>query len=294
MKRRNTEKLNWNPEEHSMFQEERPQNDIEKEQAEDAPVRRNPTQCEKKRIQRKKKKRKKKHYILKLLFLVAIGIGIYAFAHSDTFLIEKIEVSESSRFQAEQLQELCGLKTGINLFEFRTGDCEEKLLENPYIKEAKISRKLPGTVKVKLTERQEAATLLEKGLYIVIDEEGIVLRRIEKQPRIPLLEGITVKEAEENHVVQVKEPKRLETGMMLLEKMEAADLYFKKIDVSGTPVKAFLMDKLLCEGKTKNLVAGMEDGDLKAIIYDLYQKKIKKGTIYVGNEKYYAFSKKVE
>lgn len=277
-----------------MFQEETDQSYIEREAEGAAPTRRAPSQSEKKRIKRKKKKRRKKHYILKFFLLVAICIGLYSFAHSDVFSIKQINVSKSSHFQAGQVREMCGLKTGGNLFEFSAGDCEDKLREHPYIKEAKISRKLPDTVNIKLTERQETAVLLKDSTYVVIDQEGIVLQQAGKLPQIPLLEGITVEKAEENKTVQVKEADRLETGMMLLKKMEAADLYFKKIDVSGSPIKAFLTDTLLCRGKSKNLVIGMDKGDLKAVIYDLYKKKIKKGTIYVGDEQYYAFSKKIE
>lgn len=291
MKNKKTKKLNWSPEEHAMFQEETEQDYIEKEGEGAAPIRRGPSQSEKKRIQRKKKKRRKKHYILKFFLLVIIGIGLYSFAHSDVFNIKKIDVSKSDRFQPEQVQEMCGLKTGINLFEFSAGDCEDKLLENPYIKEAEISRKLPGTVKIKLKERKETAILLKDSAYVVIDEEKIVLRSSSELPQVPLLEGITVEKAEENQVIQVKEGKVLETGMMFLKKMEAADLYFKKVNISGNQVQAFVTDDLYCRGKTENLVIGMEDEDLKAVIYELYKNKIKKGIIYVGDEQYYAFDK---
>lgn len=293
MKNKKTKKLNWSPEEHAMFQGEAEQDYIEMEKKTEgaAPTRRAPSQSEKKRIQRKRKKRRKKHYILKLFLLVILGIGVYSFAHSDVFNIKNINVSKSDRFQPEQVQEMCGLKTGTNLFEFSAGDCEDKLLENPYIKEAKISRKLPGTVQIKLNEREETAVLLKDSTYIVIDEEKIVLRTSQELPQVPVLEGITVEKAEENHVVQVQEGKVLETGMMFLEKMEAADLYFKKVTISGNQVKAFVTDDLYCRGKTENLVIGMEDGDLKAVIYELYENKIKKGVVYVGDEQYYAFDK---
>lgn len=294
MKNKKTKKLNWSPEDHAMFQKEAEQDRMEKEGEGAAPIRRAPSQSEKKRIQRKKKKRRKKHYILKFFLLVIIGVGLYSFAHSDVFNIKKIHVSESSRFQPEQIQEMCGLKTGINLFEFNAGDCEDKLLENPYIKGAEISRKLPGTVNIKLTERQETAVLLKESAYIVIDEEKIVLRSSYELPQVPLLEGITVEKAEENHVIQVREAKVLEAGMLFLKKMEAADLYFKKVNISGTQVKAFVTDNLYCRGKTKNLLIGMEEGDLKAVIYELYKNKIKKGIIYVGDEQYYAFDKKAK
>lgn len=243
---------------------------------------------------KKKKKRKKKHYLLKFFILLAICVGLYYFLHSSVFNIKQILVPEGGRFTVEQVKEMTGLKTGTNLFEFKAGDCEEKLMENSYIKDAEIKRKLPGTVEIKLTERKEQAVLMQEKQYVVIDLEGIVLRKALKDPRQPVLEGITVTKAAENKPVAVKEKYAFRKALQLLTAMEKADLYFKKVDVSSLIIKLYVTDKLYCKGEAKNLLTGMEEGNLKAVLYDLYKKKIKKGVVNVGDDQYYSFSKKIK
>ena len=93
---------------------------------------------------------------------------------------------------------MIGLKRGINLFEFKAGDCEEKLMENPYIKGAEIKRKLPRTVENYLDERKEKAAFAEDEHYIIVDSEGIVLRTTDQRPKLPILIGMTVTKAAEN------------------------------------------------------------------------------------------------
>lgn len=243
---------------------------------------------------RKKKKRRKKRYLLKFFLLLVLCIGLYYFLHSSVFNLEKVVVSGGERFTAEQLQNMAKLKTGTNLFEFKAGDCEERLLEDPYIKAVHIKRKLPATVEIELTERKEKAVFIQDKQYIVIDSEGVVLRTADKDPKQPVLAGVTVTTAKENQPVEVKEKYGLQKAMKLLAAMEEADLYFKKIDVSKLIVKLYLTDKLYCKGEAKNLLIGMEEGDLKAVIYDLYKRKIKKGVVNVGDEQYYSYSKKIK
>ena len=129
---------------------------------------------------RKKKKRRKKRYLLKFFILLALCVGLYYFLHSSVFNLEKVVVSGGDRFTAEQLQDMARLKTGTNLFEFKAGDCEERLLDDPYIKTVHIKRKLPAIVEIKLIERKEKAVFVQDKQYIVIDAEGVVLRIAEK------------------------------------------------------------------------------------------------------------------
>lgn len=243
---------------------------------------------------RKKKKRRKKRYLLKFFILLALCVGLYCFLHSSIFNLEKVIVSGGERFTAEQIQDMAHLKTGTNLFEFKAGDCEERLLDDPYIKAVHIKRKLPATVEIKLTERKEKAVFVQDKQYIVIDLEGIVLRIADKDPKQPVLAGITVTKAKENQPVEVKEQYGLKKAIKLLAAMEEADLYFKTIDVSKLIVRLYVTDKLYCKGEAKNLLIGMEEGDLKAVLYDLYKRKIKKGVVNVGDEQYYSYSKKIK
>lgn len=254
-----------------------------------------PSQISGQRPQRKRKKRKKKRYLLKLLILILLCVGLYFFLHSSVFNIKTITAGESDRFTAEEIQEMAGLKKGMNLFDFRCGTCEEKLEENPYIKEAQVKRKLPSKVEIELTERQEAAVIKMGKQYVVLDASGIVLEIAEKAPQFTLLSGLTVTAAEPGNQVAVKEEKVYQQEMKVVKAMSKADLYFKKIELSGVLVKAYVNDKLVCSGKMANLMTGMEEGNLKAVLYDLVVKrKIKKGVVNIGDDQYYSVDKKVK
>lgn len=247
-----------------------------------------------KQPKKKKRKRRKKHYLLKLLLLIAFCVALYFFLRSSVFDIKSIKVSESSHFTAEQVEEMAGIKAGMNLFEFRGGGCEDKLEENPFIKEAKIKRSLPGTVTIKLTERQEMAILEKDKQYVVIDGEGIVLQVVDQAPQLTLFSGVTVKDVKENEPLTVNEENAYNKAMKILQAMEKGDLFFKRIDVSQVVVSAYVTDTLLCRGKANNLIKSIEAGNLQAVLYDLVKKNVKKGVVNVGDDQYFSFSKKIK
>ena len=211
---------------------------------------------------RKKKKRKKKRYLLKFLILLLLCVGIYFFLHSSIFTIKTIEVSKSSHFTSQQVQQMAGLKTGMNLFDYRAGKCEDKLAENPYIQSAKVKRSLPGTVKIELSERQELAVVAHGKKYVVIDGGGTVLQIVDKIPKLTLLEGLSVTSSEEGEEIGIKEATAYKKSMDVLNTMQKTGLYFKKIDVSEVVVRAYVKDKLFCRGKPKNMISSMEEGKL--------------------------------
>lgn len=233
---------------------------------------------------RKKKKRKKKRYLLKLLILLLLCIGLYFFLHSSIFTIKTIEVSKSSHFTAQQVLQMAGLKSGMNLFDYRAGKCEDKLAENPYIQSAKVKRSLPGTVKIELSERQELAVVAHGKKYVVIDGGGTVLQIVDKLPKLTLLIGLSVTDSQEGEEIGIKESSAFKKSMDILNTMEETDLYFKKIDVSEVVAKAYVKDKLFCRGKPKNLVACMEEGKLQMVLYDLHKRGIKQAVVNVGND----------
>lgn len=253
-----------------------------------------PSQVSGSKQARKKKKRKKKRYMLKLLILVLVCVGVYFFLHSSIFDIDTIAAGKSERFTAEEIQKLAGLKKGQNLFEISCGDCEERLAENPYIKEAKVKRKLPSGIEITLKERSEAAVIRDGKEYVIIDASGIVLDVADKAPQFTLLSGITVKSAEPGSGIEVKEERQFDEEMQILNAMLKSDLYFKKIEISGAFVKAYINDKLYCRGKLKNLLIGMEEENLQAVLFDLNKRKIKKGVINIVDDQYYSFDKKTK
>lgn len=240
---------------------------------------------------RQKKKRKKKYYSLRILGAILFCVVLYFFLHSSVFTIEKIELDKNDRFSLEQIKELSGLKAGMNMFEVKLKQCEDKLEDNPYIREADLKRQIPDVITVTLDMREPVAVIIKKDKYIMIDREGTVLEIREKLPYYTVLDGITVEEAEKGGTIKVKEEKKYDEYMKLLDKVSKADLYFREIQIDESSVKLYARKSLYCTGTKENMLTGIEDGNLKAVLYNLSKKGIKSGVVNVGDDKYYSYSK---
>ena len=87
---------------------------------------------------------------------VAWGAHRYALT-TPRFAIKKLDVEGSRRLTDEQVATLAGVKPGDNIFKLDTAAAERRVLEDPWIKEVKIARELPSTLKVELSEREATA-----------------------------------------------------------------------------------------------------------------------------------------
>jgi len=241
---------------------------------------------------RKKKKRKKKHYLLRFVVLVAFATGMYFFFTSSLFDIQKLTVENNSHYTEEQVISLAGAKTGENLFEASLSQMKENLLADPYMKNVKLKRKLPAEVVIIVEERKEDAAVPYGNKYIIIDNEGMVLRNAEQEPALTLLLGMTIKNMEPGTPLEVEDNSALTDTLKLLEEVKEHELFFKKIDISSIMIKAYIYDQLVCEGKPDDILDNLDS--LQEVLYDLYTKGIERGVIKMGSDKYFSFSPLVE
>lgn len=207
--------------------------------------------------------------------------------------MERIKVGKVGHCSKEQVIALSGLEEGKNiLFEISVSDAEKKLLEDPYIKEAEIRRKLPDTLKISVRERTEYAAVPYGTEYVLIDCEGIVLSKTDTPPELPLIDGIEIKKIEPGKLLETEKDDLLADTLALLSSMEKSDLYFKKIEISDVLVKAYIYDFLLCEGTPDNISAGMDN--LKQVLYEMNERGIERGVIRVNNSNQWAWSPLIE
>ncbi|MBW0008319.1 MAG: cell division protein FtsQ/DivIB [Sphingomonas sp.] len=70
-------------------------------------------------------------------------------------------------------------------------DIRQRLLGYGWVKDARVSRRLPDTLVIDIVERTPAALWQSQGQLALIDHEGIVLDRVpvDKMPDLPLLIG---------------------------------------------------------------------------------------------------------
>lgn len=241
---------------------------------------------------RKRKKRKKKRYLLKFLLLVALAVGLYYFLTSSIFDIQKISVEGNHYYTTEQVIAISEAKTGVNLFEASASDMKDKLLANPYVKSAKVKRRLPNEMRLIIEERQESAAVPYGDSFIILDEEGMILRNAQSEPTLTIIEGLTVTNMEEGTPLEAEENALMSETLKLLKETKDHELFFKKILLGNIVIKAYVYDQLICEGTPENIMNNMDS--LQKVLYDLYTKGIERGIIRMGKDGYYAFSPSIE
>ncbi|MDR1272064.1 MAG: FtsQ-type POTRA domain-containing protein [Clostridiales Family XIII bacterium] len=231
---------------------------------------------------RPKKKRKKKHYILKTLVAGLVAFGLYKAAMTSYFDIDNITVTGNSRFTAEQVIEASGIRKGGNLFKAKTFGGEKALKKDPYVKDADISRKLPGTIEITVEERSEDLSLGYKEKNVVISADRVVLRVTEDAVSIPVAEGLTLEGPKVGEVVSVKEDKLFRETLELVQNVATQDFYFKKIDVSKSGMKGYVLDTLTVTGSMGEIKKEMKS--VRAVVYDLLAKGVMRGQVIVAKD----------
>lgn len=242
----------------------------------------------------KKKKRRKKRYGLRLFIVILLLTGLYYFMTSSWFDVTAIEAKGNGYYDSETVIKMSNMKVGTNIFRVEKKKAEEVLLKDPYIREAKVKRKLPHTLVINVVERTEDAAFPYGEAFILINLDKMVLRRVDEEPKVPILMGMTLEQMTPGTELVVAETTVLDNTLILLDAMREEDLYFKKIDISKVVVKAHIYDSLICEGRPENILQAVKNGKLQLVLMDLVEKGIDKGTIHLGSSDYCAFSPEID
>ncbi len=95
----------------------------------------------------------KKYGFLAIVLLTYCTMGVLvATYHTDYFIIKEVEVKGEKIVSKEELLRRIGIRPGYSSIFFSTGDAEEELLKNPWIKDVQIRREFPGKVIIELRE----------------------------------------------------------------------------------------------------------------------------------------------
>ncbi len=240
---------------------------------------------------KKRKKRKKKRYLLKF-FLCLLVIGAVIFVMSLSYFdIKTITVTGNDTISQEQAISDAKLKEGDNIFFLN----KRKISKNLHKKSAlygdiKIDRKLPNTIVIDISERIPEMTLPYGDKYVVLDKEGVVLGLSTKTPEVTEIGGITIKKMDSGKVVEINEEETFEKAKTIIEKAKEADIFFMSVSIDGDDASCNVYDKLYVKCTYDELTKIMDNGSLKEILYDLYSKGIKRGTVKVDSEKYCSFT----
>ena len=241
---------------------------------------------------KKRRKRRKKHPFLNFFIFVLLCVGCYFTLKSQLFTVTKIDVEGNRFYTKAQIIELSGLRTGYNLFEVQTRPARDNLLSDPYIKYCKIDRVPRGTIRITVEERTEYAAVPYGDEYVLLDEDGLVLRISDTEPVLPLLMGMSIIEMTPGSPLQIEQSYLLPGTLELISIMDENDLYFKKIYFSTVIIRAYIYDNYYFEGTPANIIANMQG--IRQLLEEHYKQGITRGVIKVGNNNYLAFSPQIQ
>ena len=126
-----------------------------------------------------------------LVILLAVFGGVTVF-----FRLEQYEIVGTTRYSRTDIINATGLSKGDNLYFFNKFSVQEDFCrELPYVGSVRLTRRLPKTLVITLSETEAAAAIADGGAYVLIDPEGKVLERSAAPGDAAVVTGVTVTEA---------------------------------------------------------------------------------------------------
>lgn len=208
------------------------------------------------------KKARNPRKLLTWTILMAMLIGILVFlSKSELFEVCKIEITGSNQISQETLIKLSGIDLGDNVFLSNTIKAENKISDNPYVKEVKIKRVLPDKIKIEVVEKQKTYMIATDEKVAYVDENGSILEVSNtKLDELITLQGYSTskEKIESAKTLNEEDIERLEDLQKILKSGEKIDLQSKIASINIQDKNDYVLNlpeykKLIYIGDTSNL-----------------------------------------
>jgi len=242
-------------------------------------------------IEINKRKKRKIKLIIFLILVVFIGIIVFLLKF-DKFALANVKISGNVQLTNEQVLEQSELEIGKSIFSYFNIVTKVRLKQNGYIKDAKVSKEFPNTIKIEINERQKAFQIkTENGYYIYIDEQGYIIDCSQTEEDLITIIGMDITEENIDGKKRLEEEDlsvKMENILHIKQETTELDIFDKITEVQ---VEDEYIIKLENDGITINL------GDCTNIKSKMDYVKIilekeagNRGTIYVNGNLNEGFS----
>jgi cell division protein FtsQ len=154
--------------------------------------------------------------LVALLGAWALAWGAHRYALSTPrFALVDVELVGAKRMTQGELLGLARLELGRNILSLDLVRAEQDLAQSPWIREAHIERRLPGTLRIVLAEREARALGLAEGRLYLVSERGEPFKMAEDHdPKdLPIISGAIRGESS----TPAGDEARLRQGIQLLD-----------------------------------------------------------------------------
>ena len=143
---------------------------------------------------------------LKLFIVIIIVIALLLGGFGMLFDINEILVEGAYEYTADQIIAASGIVKGNNLFFINSTAAENAITEAfPYISFASVTRELPGTIRISVSEGIARAGIEFEGVMYLMDENCRITGKVEPEDTYIRVIGLEVTEVKVGSVVTVDE-----------------------------------------------------------------------------------------
>lgn len=148
------------------------------------------------RRQTVERKKRRRFFVGLASFLLVVAL-IWAMFWSPLLRVRELKLQGAERTTLAEVEEATKLlEDQQNLLLLSTGAVESDIETLPWVESVEVDRTLPGTVKVRVVEREPALVLSLGAARWTIDAAGNVLATGEAEAGLPVLAGLQVDELE--------------------------------------------------------------------------------------------------
>ncbi len=232
-----------------------------------------------------------------MLIIILIGGFIY-FLLSPIFNVKNIYVNGNQNISSDTIISLSGISINNNIFQIRKSDVKKNILQNAYIEDVEIFKKLSNTLEINVKERTVSFMIKLGEGYVYINNQGYVLEVSNEKLILPIING----QATENSYLvpgnrlNNEDLKKLEMVLKIRDVAQSNDL--GEI-ITGIDITDDENYKIIFENENKIAYIGDCSNLSTRILYVksiLQQEQLKSGEIFVNmdlNKQYPFFREKV-
>ncbi|MDZ4991629.1 FtsQ-type POTRA domain-containing protein [Clostridium perfringens] len=200
-------------------------------------------------LKKKRKKVRKKVILISIILIVVLGLILIKTPY---FNIKKVNINNNNVITKEKvIQENDILNQ--NIFLLNTSALKEKILSNPYIKDVKISRKLPDQLTIKVEERNATFIVNDGADFYVLNENLVIMEKKNSAEglQLPMVTGLNV----ENRFLgepMSTDKEKVEVLKQIGEALNKSKVKVNSIDVSN------LNNIVINKGEVQILLGGTD------------------------------------
>ena len=157
------------------------------------------------RLRRRRKaveRSRKRKMFIKLAALATLLVVIWAIMWSPLLNVRHLELRGVDQTTSEEVLAAADLGSDTNILRVSTDVIQERIESLPWVKKASVARVLPGTLRIKIEEREAALALSLGAAHWMVDETGRVLAS-GKGDDLPVLAGADVEGIEPGMDIEV-------------------------------------------------------------------------------------------